>query len=329
MVVCILLLGLAGQVPAEDRNWDMTSFETGGSWFNPSVWVEGSVPVNGQSVAINKCCAQNDVDIDNGGAGVSLPASAIRFDNKTNLLDLSGADDAFIAASIAFNGAGGGEVDVHVPVTANTFTSNRHGAHFHAPFTVNTILANSGHQDKWEINVSPTGTITYIDLDENRGPDGDTIDGYFAFNADTTVTTMDHTWSNLRVGAGATLTVGALTYWSYLYEGSPHNVNPITLNGDMNVTTFNVFDMETSTVFTLDPGTYGRIGLSEVDNEVEWITSGDGVITVIPEPSAFALAAIGLLSLLVGRRRRFAIWVFDGRLTMATCPLVSTSYARR
>jgi hypothetical protein len=119
-----LLIVVVGQASAEDRNWDMTNFEFGGVWQSTSVWLEIAVPTNGQSVLLSKCCGENLVDIDNAGSGVNLPASALRFENKTNLYDSTAGslnangtintydyglvDDVIIANTIAFNGAGGG-----------------------------------------------------------------------------------------------------------------------------------------------------------------------------------------------------------------------------
>ena len=124
------------------------------SWFDPDLWFtdtgnpqtpNSAVPLDGQSVAhSNSCCNPEPyVDINNNGQGVDLPNSALRFDAKTNLLDSSAGnltevaegsydfnlvDDALIADTIAFNGAGGQRNDVYVPVIAKTLTSNRHGA---------------------------------------------------------------------------------------------------------------------------------------------------------------------------------------------------------
>ena len=304
------------------------------SWFDTTKWFtdapsypnaqtpNNAVPTNGQSVAHTGSCCNPEpfVDINNGGLGVNLPASSIRFDAKTNLVDSSAGDvsalpgsynfaavdDTLVANVIAFNGAGGAANDVYVPVIANTFTSNRHGANFWAPITVDTILANSGHQDKWSINVSPTGPLTYIDLDENRGADGDSIDGHFDVNADLTVATLDHVWSRLVVGAGATLTVGTYNLSDYSGNAAPNNKpNQIQLNGDMIVDTFMFGGVDQGT------GTWGDRD-SGADHPVLWIT-GDGLLTVptpggdgdIPEPAT--MCALGLAVAAIGgyvRRRR-------------------------
>ena len=51
------------------------------------------------------------------------------------------------------------------------------------------------------------------------------------------------------------------------------------------------------------PGTYGRIGLAGVDFNVPWISStGNGILTVIPEPASLVLAGLG--GLLIAARRR-------------------------
>ena len=269
------------------------------SWFDTSKWFtdvaepqtpNGALPTDGQSVAhSNSCCNPEPfVDIDNGGDGVDLPNSAISFDAKTNLLDssagdltdvaggsydLSAVDDALVADTIAFNGAGGRGNDVYVPVVANTLTSNRHGAILNAPITVDTILARSGHQDKWEINASPTKPLTLIELDENRGADGGTIDGFFRTNADLETATLDHIWSRLVVGSGATLTVGTYNLSDYSDNPVPNNnPAPLVLDGDMLVEVFNLGEVRQA------DGTWGAPG-SGADNEVEWI-SGEGMLTV-------------------------------------------------
>ena len=315
------LVGTSGAL-AETIHWAPTQYGTSAaplSWHDASKWLNhdgtpaGATPTNGQSVALADSCCNPEpfVNIDLAGAGVNLPNSTIRFDAKTNLVDSSGSADPFIADVIRFNGAGGAQNDVYVPVIANTFTSNRHGAHFYAPITVDTILANSSHQDKWRINVSPTGPLTYIDLDENRGTDGGSIDGYFAVNADLTVATLDHVWSSLRVGAGATLSVGTYNLSDYSGNASPNNnPNPVVLDGDMIVDTFMFGGVDQGT------GTWGDRD-SGADHPVLWI-SGDGLLTVptpggggdgdIPEPATMAALGLAIAGLggYVRRRRNLA-----------------------
>ena len=296
---------------AEDVHWITgpgnntevaTRYGTAGSplsWFDQTKWFtdvadpqtpNNAIPADGQSVAhTNSCCNPEPfVDIDNAGAGVNLPSSAIRFDAKTNLLDSSAGDltdvaggsydfgmvdDALIADTIAFNGAGGANNDVYVPVVANTLTSNRHGAILRMPFTVDTILARSSHQDRWVINASPTAPLTLIELDENRGPDGGNIDGSFTVNADLTTATLTHVWSRLVVGSGATLTVGTYNLSDYSTAPAPNNnPAPLVLDGEMVAESFNFGEVAQS------DGTWGAID-SGADNEVSWI-SGDGLLTV-------------------------------------------------
>ncbi len=319
-LICLASTTLVSVALAEDVHWitgqgDNSEIETRYgtaatplSWFDTTKWftddpkpssgpqtANNAIPIDGQSVAhSNSCCNPEPfVTIENGGAGVNLPNSSIRFDAKTNLFD-SGAgdltdiaggsydfdmvDDALIADTIAFNGAGGQANDVYVPVVANTFTSNRHGARFNAPITVNTILAQSGHQDKWEINAAPTGVVAQLTLNENRGPDGDIIDGFFVTNADMTITTIDHVWSRLRVRAGATLSAATYNYTFYTNQPTNNNDNPLVLDGNMNVDIFNMIDITTGTPVEQPDGTWGAID-GGADNEVSWIT-GDGLLTV-------------------------------------------------
>ncbi|MGC6466725.1 MAG: hypothetical protein ACON5N_14160 [Akkermansiaceae bacterium] len=269
------------------------------TWFDTTKWFttasapqnpNAAVPLDGQSIAHqNSCCNPEPfIDLNNGGLGVNLPNSSIRFDAKTNLLDSSAGDltdvtggsydlelvdDALIADTIAFNGAGGRGNDVYVPVTAKTLTSNRHGAVLNLPITVETILARSGHQDKWVINASPTAPLLLIELDENRGPDGGNIDGSFTVNADLETETLNHVWSRLVVGPGATLTVGTYNLTDYSTAPAPNNnPAPLVLDGNMSVGTFNFGDVEQA------QGTWGAIG-SGADNEASWIT-GEGLLTV-------------------------------------------------
>ena len=211
-VLAAALLAFATIAQAEDINWDTSV--TSGSWHAAGNWLEGTVPVNGQSILFQSN-ADIDVDIDNGGFGVSLPSSALRIENKLNIIDSSGADDYFILDTIAFNGSGGSVVDVYVPVIANKYTTNRHGAIFNAAPTITEYLISGGHQDHTTFNVSPTNTITLID--HTGGGSND-----LNINADVTVDTYRQNATSytgraashiLRVGAGATFTIN--TAWDY------------------------------------------------------------------------------------------------------------------
>jgi len=248
------------------------------SWFDGANWAEGSAPTDGQSANTEVGNISFLIDIDNGGSGVNLPSSAVRIGRGT-LLDSSGADDTFVADVIQFNGAGGASTVVNVPVIARTLRTNRHGPTLNAVWSASNIVAQSGHQDKWMINASPSVPVDHILLNENRGADGGTIDGFFATSVDMTVNTIDHVWLRLRVDdAAATLTVDTYNYTYYTNRASDNNDNPVVLNGNMVAANFNTIDILTATPVAQSPGTWGAIG-SGADNEVTWIT-GSGILTV-------------------------------------------------
>jgi hypothetical protein len=301
-------------VDAAQHNWDNNL--PGGatySWFNGANWLgtPGGVPVNGNTVDLEVDNTSRTYDIENGGAGVALSSSTIDIGRGTYVdgngvgnTDPLNANEGIVGGTIRFNGAGGASPTINVPVTASIVSSNRHGAVFNREITIDQLLARSGHQDHWQINVSPTKVIDYVDLDENRNADGDSIDGNVAFNADTSVTLLDHTWSRLIVGAGATLTVDTLKHWDYANNLAPNNnINPMTLNGDLVVTTFEVYDIGLDSSTFLAPGTYYGPNGSGPGTQVDFITNGSGTLTVVPEPASMALLGLGMLGLCFIRRR--------------------------
>jgi hypothetical protein len=81
------------------------------------------------------------------------------------------------------------------------------------------------------------------------------------------VTTLDHVWSRLKVGVGATLTVDTFNYTFYTNQAQNTAVNPIQLDGDMLVSTFSMIDIVDGLPVEQSDGTWGAIG-SGADNEV-------------------------------------------------------------
>ncbi len=88
---------------AEDRHWVPNHYGTDVaplSCFVDDNWVLSNnttpavVPVDGESIAhTDSCCNPKPfITIDNGGSGVNLPNSDIRFDAKTNIFDSSAGD---------------------------------------------------------------------------------------------------------------------------------------------------------------------------------------------------------------------------------------------
>jgi hypothetical protein len=74
------------------------------------------------------------------------------------------------------------------------------------------------------------------------------------------------------------------------------NPNRFTLDGDIVITEqFNIEGIDQG------KGSWGAVG-SGADTEVPWIISGNGSITVIPEPATATLFLVGLLG--IGWRRK-------------------------
>ncbi len=261
--------------------------DSNGSWFDINNWVGGQVPEAGNDVFFESGnLAVETIDIDNGGDGVMHPGRLLRIERKVTFNDDSAlgaplaADEAMVFDRIQANGRGGRGVTFNVPVVANTITSNRHGAKFNREITVNEILARSEHQDKWEINAGSTAPIQYIELDQNRGPDGDTISSFLAIQSDLEVVDLNHIWGTLRIKEGVTALVNEYFYFDYTNRDENNNINPIQLAGEMLVDRFVVFDVENGDLFFLDPGTYGSLENQTTDFQVDFITRG-GVLNVV------------------------------------------------
>lgn len=88
----------------------------------------------------------------------------------------------------------------------------------------------------------------------------------------------------MRVGAGAALTADLVQYSDYRSQSSNNNINPVSLAGNMVAGRFEILNKFTGETTLLSPGTYGRIGHASAENQVEWIVSGEGILTVlVPE----------------------------------------------
>ncbi len=222
LLVVLATFAFATAVQAEDVNWLNTVPSGAQSWFTAINWDTLLVPVDTQSVNTEVGNITWNFDLNNGGAGVNLPNSDIRF-GRGSLEDTVGGDDFLIANKIAFNGAGGASMIVNVPVTANLYTTNRHGAKFNAVSNITEYQITGGHQDHTTWNVSPSNIITLINHAGGGSND-------MNVNADLSVQTYrqaanGYTGRNLthilRVGTGATFTI--LTDWDYVRGNIENN----------------------------------------------------------------------------------------------------------
>jgi len=229
--------------------------------------------------------SRDEVDIDNFSSGVNLPDTRVRFERKITINDSRAmgdpllADDGLVFDTMNLNGSGGGAIIFNVPVIADTMTSDRHGGIFNREMTVNTILAESGHQDKWEINASATGVINYLLLDENRGPDGGNVESFFQINTDLDFNLVEQVWNHMRIGVDSLTNVNTYIYFDYTNQQDNNNINPITLDGTLSVGVFNIYDVANNIITGLDIGTYGSIDNQDADFQTDFI-SGDGLLIV-------------------------------------------------
>ena len=266
-------------------NWVI---DNSGSWFDVNNWEESFIPEGDLDVRFgvgSNDLSRDEVDIDNFSSGVNLPDTRVRFERKITFVDSSAlgdpslADDGLVFDTMNLNGSGGGAIIFNVPVIADTMTSDRHGGIFNREMTVNTILAESGHQDKWEINASATGVINYLLLDENRGPDGGNVESFFQINTDLDFHLVEQVWTHMRVGVDSLTTVNTYVYFDYTNQQENNNINRITINGILSVGMFNIYDVANNIFTSLDVGTYGSIDNQDADFQTDFIT-GNGLLVV-------------------------------------------------
>ena len=267
-----------------------------GSWFDADNWEEGVVPFDGVDVRFGVTdidLSRDEVDINNFSNGVSLPNSLLRLERKITFNDGSPlgdpllADDGMVFDLMNINGDGGAAVIFNVPVVADTMTSNRHGGVFNREITVNNILSESQHQDDWQINAAATGPINYILIDENRGADGDSIDGSFAINSDLQINQVEHDWGHMMIGLNATVEVKHYLYFEYVNEAENNRINPISIDGSLNVNVFVIYDTALNTFSDLEPGSYGSTGNETTDFQTDFIF-GEGVLVVNLSDAVFS-----------------------------------------
>ncbi len=282
------MAGCSGVIASGDlgnANW-VTGND--GSWFDDNNWVEGQVPTQVDQVRFG--VGDNDfstdtVDIDNNGAGVNLETSRMRIERKMIFSDSSATegptavDDGLTFDRMDINGSGGAGVIFNVPVTTDTMTTDRHGGIFNQPITVNNILATSRHQNRWQINASATAPVTYLLLDENRGPDGGDVNGTFSLNSDIEIVHLDHVWGRLRVAQNALVAIQKYHYFDYRNQAENNNINPMNINGTLVADVFFIHDTANETTELLDVGSYGSLDNETADFQVDFIT-GDGLLVV-------------------------------------------------
>ncbi len=290
--VMFVMFGTAQGGVTDIHDWISNSH---GSWHDANNWNEGEVPEDGDEVFIGFVNSDNgieDIDIDNGGAGVFLPNSSLTVRRKITFKDASAngdpqqADDALVFDTISFNGIGGVGVTLNVPFTARRIDSRRHGAVINREFSVKEIHAKSEHQDHWEFNASPIGAVNFCLIDENRGPDGGDIDGSLSINAPMEIRQLNQVWGRLRVRSNGALSVDQYRYFDYTDQAENNNINPINVVGDLLVNVFTVFNVALGEETTLPAGTYGRIDHPTAENQLDFIV-GDGVLTVLDDQPLF------------------------------------------
>jgi|GEM_PF-5051597 len=265
-----------------------------GSWFDSNNWVELEVPFDGVEVRFgvgDNDNSNDEVNIDNFSNGVNLPNSTLRLERKVTFSDQSAlgnpqlADDGMFFDVMAINGAGGIGVTFNVPVTADAMTSNRHGGVFNREITVNSILAESRHQDKWIINAGATKPINYILIDENRDADGGTVDGFFKINSDLIIDQLDFVWGSLQIGPDVDVTIDVLNVSIFSNQAENNNISPLVIaaNSSVFVSSLKLMDVANNEVTVVSNGSYGSEDNTETDFTTPLIV-GEGVMVVCDLP---------------------------------------------
>ncbi|WP_395374752.1 hypothetical protein [Marinicella sp. W31] len=294
-IFCVCLSTLSLLQAGDTTNWVS---DNNGSWFDDNNWVEGFVPSDGIDVAfgiVNPNNNRDQVDIDNAGNGVILPNSEIRFERKITFSDASAngdpllADDGLAFQNMRINGAGGAAVVFNVPVTADTVSSNRHGGIFNREINIKNILAVSQHQDRWQINASAIAPISYLLIDESRGPDGDTLDGAFRVNSDLEFNRLEHVWGRMRIAESIFVEVATYLYTDHTKQLENNNINPIFINASaiLRVADFIIYDKENDVITRQEKGSYGSLDNEDVDFQVDFII-GEGQLIVHDDDVLFA-----------------------------------------
>lgn len=290
--IMILMALLFNFYPPQSESSGLTSYNwvinNNGSWFDPDNWVEGFVPADDLEVrfgvGVNEF-SRDEVDIDNFANGVNLPETRVRFERKITINDSSAmgdpllADDGLVFDTMNINGTGGQGVIFNVPVTADTMTTNRHGGIFNGVISVNTILAESEHQDRWAINASATGVIGYLLMDQNRVTDGGELESAFQINSDLELNWVDHVYYRVNIGAESLTSVNTYVYFDYTNQQENNNINPIVINGTLSVGVFNIYDTANDTTTGLEVGSYGSADNKDADFQTDFIF-GDGLLVV-------------------------------------------------
>jgi hypothetical protein len=167
-------------------------------------------------------------------------------------------------------------------------TSNRHGSIFNREITVDNILAESSHQDQWQINAGATKPINYVLIDENRDEDGGTVDGSFKINSDLIIKQLDFVWGSLQIGADVLVRIDALNVDVFANQAENNNISPIVIgaNSVVIVESLTLFDVANKEFIVAENGSYG----SEENSNTEFNTPlivGEGIL-IVCQQSIFA-----------------------------------------